>query len=154
MFGGTFWETVTSEAELGVSGSKNQEHFRAGWTLEDTRSNPHSAQEAGTQRKGRAACWVVAEWGHLVSASTQRPISPLGPEAGQPRCERGLRAEGEWALVGSAWARGGLLSHRSPLSSVSSFSFVPRVVDLGFWVGTAYGCGDDGLRGDPLVPGP
>lgn len=114
MFGGTFWETVTSEAELGVSGSKNQEHFRAGWTLEDTRSNPHSAQEAGTQRKGRAACWVVAEWGHLVSASTQRPISPLGPEAGQPRCERGLRAEGEWALVGSAWARGGLLSHRSP----------------------------------------
>ena len=38
VFWGTFWENFANKAspELSVSGSKRQEHFRAGWALEDT----------------------------------------------------------------------------------------------------------------------
>lgn len=89
VFWGTFWETVTSEAELGVSGSKSQEHVRAGWTPEDTWSNPHSAQKPGTQRKGQGRVLGGGRVGppHLCLRPALHLSSPLGPEAGQPRCE-------------------------------------------------------------------
>ena len=76
-FGELSGKLSTSEAELGVSGSKSQEHFRAGWTLEDTRSNPYCTG-ARHPEKGpgpRAGWWPSGATSSLPPSSAPSLLS-------------------------------------------------------------------------------
>lgn len=66
-----------------------------------------------------------------------------GPKEGQPGVGMGPSPVGApEAALGRSF------------SQQAASPYIPGVVDLGFWAGKACRRRDDGLCGDPLVPGP